>query len=51
MLFVLIIAIFVLIGWVAFRGDYENEEKAKDYRKYEEIIYGNDKPKKVRGNL
>jgi hypothetical protein len=37
---ILIIIIFILIGSVAFFGDYEEKEREKDYKKYEEIVYG-----------
>lgn len=38
MLFIIIILIFVLIGLISFFGDYEEKEKARDYRYYNQII-------------
>lgn len=40
MLFIVIILVFILIGLISFFGDYEAEEKRKDYKKYEEVIRG-----------
>ena len=39
-MFVLIIIVFILIGSVAFFGDYNEKELKEDYKKYEEIVNG-----------
>jgi len=36
-MFKLIILVFILIGLIAFYGDYKTKEMKEDYKKYEEI--------------
>lgn len=38
MLFIIIILVFILIGLISFFGDYEKEEKKRDYEYYNQII-------------
>lgn len=44
---ILIIIVFILIGSVAFYGDYEEKERKQDYKKYEEIVNANRNTTKV----
>jgi hypothetical protein len=44
---ILIIIIFILIGSVAFFGDYNEKELKEDYKKYEEIVNANRDTTKV----
>lgn len=41
MLWILISLVFILLIIIAWFGDYEEDERKKDYKKYEELINGN----------
>ena len=43
-MFKLIIIIFILLFMISFWGDYEENEKKEDYRKFEEITNEKEKP-------